>query len=82
MYGKDFLCVISKGTFEIAHIISYPYIERYNFYSVLKFKSYWIKELLSVLKHPLHCSDNKQISHCSVVHILVTFTFQPWPRPS
>ena len=35
---------ISKGTFEIPHKISYPHIERHNFYKVeilraLKFKS-------------------------------------------
>ena len=36
MYGQDILCGISKGTFEIPHKISYPYIEWDNFYSVLK----------------------------------------------
>ena len=30
--GKIFLCGISKGTFEIPHKISYPYIERGGFY--------------------------------------------------
>ena len=33
MYGQDILCGISKGTFEIPHKISYPYIERCRFYS-------------------------------------------------
>ena len=32
-----FLCGISKGTFEIPHKISYPYTERYDFYTKLKF---------------------------------------------
>ena len=29
----DILCGISKGTFEISHKISHPYIERCGFYS-------------------------------------------------
>ena len=33
MYGWDILCGISKVPFEIPHKISYPYIERYVFYS-------------------------------------------------
>ena len=37
MYGQDILCGISKVTFEIPHKISYPYIERYDFYTTLKF---------------------------------------------
>ena len=37
MYGSDILCGISKGTFEIPHKISYSYIERCNFDTVLKF---------------------------------------------
>ena len=36
MYGQDILCGISKGTFEIPHHISYPYTERYRFYSQVK----------------------------------------------
>ena len=28
MYGQNILCGISKGTFEIPHKKSYPYIER------------------------------------------------------
>ena len=45
MYEWDILCGISKGTFEISHKMSYPYIERYNFLykaeilRVLRFKS-------------------------------------------
>ena len=31
MYWYDILCGISKFPFEIAHKISYPYIERYDF---------------------------------------------------
>ena len=37
MYGKDILRGISKGTFEIPHKISYPYIERYDYYTTLTF---------------------------------------------
>ena len=37
MYGYDILCGISKVPFEIPHKILYPYIERYDFYTILKF---------------------------------------------
>ena len=37
---EDILCAISKVTFEIAHKISYPYIERCEFYSQVNFKSF------------------------------------------
>ena len=37
MYGLDILCGISKAPFEIPHKLSYPYIERYDFYTTLKF---------------------------------------------
>ena len=37
MYGQDILSGISKGTLEILHKIPYPYIERYDFYEMLKF---------------------------------------------
>ena len=46
MYGQDILCGISKGTFEIPHKISYPYIERCGFYSQVK-----IYELLDLRAH-------------------------------
>ena len=36
MYGYGILCEISKGTHEISHKISYPYIERCGFYSQVK----------------------------------------------
>ena len=36
MYGLDILRGIAKGTFEIPHKISYPYIERCGFYSQVK----------------------------------------------
>ena len=36
MYGYDILCEIWKVPFEIPHKISYPYIERYDFYTTLK----------------------------------------------
>ena len=42
MYGQDILCGISKGTFEIPHKISYPYIERYVFIQSWIFKSSYI----------------------------------------
>ena len=38
MYGEDILSGISKGTFEIPHKISYPHIERCNFYTTLQFE--------------------------------------------
>ena len=40
------LCGTSKDTFEIPHKISYPYIERYDIYTVLKFS-----ELLDLRAH-------------------------------
>ena len=46
MYGQDILCGISKVPFEIPHKISYPYIERYEFYTTLKFE-----ELLDLRAH-------------------------------
>ena len=48
MYGYNILCGISMVSFEIPHKISYPYIERYVFYSEVK-----IRELLvlGALKH-------------------------------
>ena len=46
MYGWDILCGISKVPFEIPHKISYPYIERYDFYTTLKFQ-----ELLDLRAH-------------------------------
>ena len=44
--GKIILCGISKGTFEIPHKISYPYIERCVFYSQVK-----IQELFDLRAH-------------------------------
>ena len=46
MYGYDVLCGISKVPFEIPHKISYPYIERCDFYATLKFQ-----ELLDLRAH-------------------------------
>ena len=46
MYEYDILCEISKGTFEIPHKISYPYIERCRFYSQVT-----IWELLELRVH-------------------------------
>ena len=46
MYGQDILCGISKVPFEIPHKISYPYIERYDFYTTCKFL-----ELLDLRAH-------------------------------
>ena len=36
MYGKDVLCIISKGTLEIPDKISHPYIEKYDSYTMSK----------------------------------------------
>ena len=36
MNGQDILCEIPKGTFEIPHKISYPYIEKCGFYPQVK----------------------------------------------
>ena len=46
MYGYDILCGISKVPFEIPHKISYPYIERCDFYTTLK-----LYELLDLRAH-------------------------------
>ena len=46
MYGLDILCGISKVPFEIPLKISYPCIERYDFYTTLKFQ-----ELLDLRAH-------------------------------
>ena len=46
MYGLDILCGISKGTFEIPHKKSYPYIEGCDFYATLK-----CQELLDLRAH-------------------------------
>ena len=37
MHRQDVLCGISKVPFEIPQKISYPYIERYDFYATLQF---------------------------------------------
>ena len=37
MYGQDISCGISKVPFEMPHKISCPYIEIYDFYTILKF---------------------------------------------
>ena len=39
MYGQDILSGISKGTFEIPHKISYPYIENAIFIQQWNFKN-------------------------------------------
>ena len=46
MYGWDILCGIAKGNFENPHKIFYPYIERFDFHTKLKF---W--ELLDLRAH-------------------------------
>ena len=46
MYGYDIWCGISKGTFEIPHQISYPYIERYDINTTSTFQ-----ELLALRGH-------------------------------
>ena len=39
MYGQDILCGIWKGSFEIPHKISNPYIERYGLNTKLNTES-------------------------------------------
>ena len=46
MYGSDIFCGIAKGTFEVPHKISHPYIERCGFYSQVNFQ-----ELLDLRAH-------------------------------
>ena len=48
MYGQDILCGISKGTFEIQHKISYPYMERIEFHTGLR--------LYKLLDLTAHCN--------------------------
>ena len=55
MYGQHILCGISKGTFEIPHKISYPYIERCGFYSQVKIEELLdlrAQDLISVFETP------------------------------
>ena len=54
MYGCNILCGISKGTFEIPHKISCPYIQRCLFYADVK-----ILELLD-----LRDFDRLKLSPC------------------
>ena len=42
------MCGISKGTFEIPHKISHPYIERYNFYATLIIVHYLKKKYVEL----------------------------------
>ena len=68
MCGKDILCGISKGTFEILHKISYPYIERCGFHSQVK-----IYELLDLRAYcfwntPWRCTSVAGIASYCVVH--------------
>ena len=71
MYGLDILCGISKGTFEIPHKISYPYIGRFHFHTKLKFQ-----ELLDLRAHK--CFWNAPL----VMHIylieLSGYCFKQW----
>ena len=62
MYGSDILCGISKGTFEIPHKISYPYLERCRFYLQVKILEllelraltrFWNAPLVHLQKQPL-----------------------------
>ena len=48
------MCGISKFTFEIPHKMSYPYMERYDFYTTLKFsKLLDLRALTSFWNAPL-----------------------------
>ena len=59
MYEQDILCEISKVLFEIPHKISYPYIERYDFYTISK-----LYVLLCVFETPFR-GQTRIISGCS-----------------
>ena len=52
MYGLDTSCGNSNVTFEIPHKLSDPYIERYNFDTMLKFS-----ELLDLRAHTRFWND-------------------------
>ena len=60
-HGQDILCGISKGTFEIPHKISCPYIEKYNFYTLLKFE-----EFLDLRAHRPFWNAPQVIVHCLI----------------
>ena len=49
MHGFGILCGISKGTFEIPHKISYPSIERCDFYP-LAFQAEGVLSLLACVR--------------------------------
>ena len=76
MYGLDILCGISKVPFEIPHKISYPYIERYDFYAILKFL-----ELLDLRAHkcfwnaPQHNQHNHTVYMCKIWNHLLHWLF-------
>ena len=63
--GKIFCVEFKKGTFEIPHKISYPYIERCRLYSQVK-----IKELLDLRAHK--CFWNAP----QVTHVYSPITFE------
>ena len=62
MCGWNIMCGISKGTFEIPHKTSYPYIEN-DFYSVFGSQIY---ELVDVFETP--------VGHINVETTLLHFT--------
>ena len=64
MSGQDILCRISKGTFEIPHKISCPYIERYDFNTVMKFEDLLdLKSSYAFLKCPSPHSHMQAHAH-------------------
>ena len=62
MYGLDILCGISKEIFEIPHKISYPKIERSDFFAMLKFE-----ELFDLRAHK--CFWNASVVLCIIQQI-------------
>ena len=56
----SFLCGISKGTFEITNYTSFPNTERYDFYTMLKFKRAPIYELVEPIS--THFLDRDTLS--------------------
>ena len=72
MYGYDILCGISKGTIEIPHKISYPYIERCRFYSQVNFRALKLLKSSSVLLNP---HPGFIISRCTTGKFLLMNSF-------
>ena len=73
MYGWAILCGISKGKFEIPHKIPYSYIERYDFYTLMKiYKLYELRTHLYFQTQPFPHTYSQQFSkkQPSIEHVL------------